>query len=135
MSSHAFERLYAFSRHLSSHQTIAHECAATWSGLFCLGFQMRDLYDFLFALLHRLEPILPIVQWPLPIKHDLSAMDADCGFLPCILIRNAVFDRLNDLPRHDCPSFASLYNMLFAVPLGCLLISFAAGLAFSRSEH
>jgi hypothetical protein len=96
---------------------------------------MRDLYDLLFALLRRLEPILPIVQRPLPIKHDLSAMDADCDFLPHILIRNGLFDRMNELPRHDCPSFAFLYNTLLLVPHGCSLISVAAGLVFSRSEH
>jgi hypothetical protein len=96
---------------------------------------MKDLYDLLFTLLRRLEPIHPIVQRSLPIKHNLSAMDADCGFLFHILIRNGLFDRMNELPRHDCSSFAFLYNMLLLVPHGCSLISVAAGLAFSRSEH
>jgi hypothetical protein len=127
VSSRAFERRHAFSQDLSNHQAIAHESAATSPGLSCLDFQMRDLYDLLFALLHRLEPTLPIVQRPLPIKHDLSAMNADCGFLPCILIRNGLFDRMNELPRHECPSFALLCNMLLVVPHGCLRISVAAG--------
>jgi hypothetical protein len=103
--------------------------------LFCLGCHIRDLYDLLVAFLRRLEPIIPTVQGPLPIKDDLTAMDADCDFLPHILIRNGLFDRMNELSRHDCPSFAFLYNMLLFIPHGRSLISVPVGLTFSRSEH